>query len=503
MGAPAAAAEHGVRFEDVWKRYGDTVALGGLDLVARPGAITGIAGPNGAGKSTMVRVLAGETLPDTGSIRIDGQAWSSSAGAHEVAVVHQEPQLFPNLTVGDNLLVGREGRRWRKPALSPAELDLLDSMGIRGLANRRLGSVPLAVRQRVEIARALARKARVVIFDEPNSALTEGESTDLFREMRRLADGGRVVILVSHRLSELAAESESVTVILDGRAVRTLQGSELTEEAIAREIAVLDRESAGRSQGLEAATQGSPALHVSNWTHPRGRFRGVELAAPHGAIVAIMGVEGSGGRELTRSLAGLEPATGSIMAGGLGDRRRRERSTAYVHSDRRAGLFFNYSVAENIVARLDADIAPRASWVSRARMRSVADHWIDRLRVKTPSPDVPIGSLSGGNQQKVAIAAAMAQRPAILVLEEPTRGVDIGSKADIYRFLREYAAQGNAVVMYCTEVPEAYQAADIAYVVARGRVGAPLRIADFADEKALAAAVARLESGQTTDGDGH
>lgn len=499
MAGPAIAAEQGVRFEDVWKSYGDTVALGGLDLVARPGRITGIAGPNGAGKSTMVRVLAGETMPDTGTIRIDGQAWSSSTG-YDVAVVHQEPQLFPNLTVGDNLLVGREGRRWWKPTLSSIEMDLLESMGIRDLANRPLGSVPLAVRQRVEIARALARNARVVVFDEPNSALTEGESADLFREMRRLADGGRVVILVSHRLSELAAESESVTVILDGRAVRTLEGSELTEEAVAREIAVLDRESAGRSKVLEPASRGGYALHVSGWTHPRGRFRDVELAAPHGAIVAILGVEGSGGRELTRSLAELEPATGSIVTGGLGDRQRGKGPAAYVHSDRRAGLFFNYSVAENIVARLDADIAPRAGLVSPARVRSVANHWIDRLRVKTPSADVPIGSLSGGNQQKVAIAAAMAQRPAILVLEEPTRGVDIGSKADIYHFLREYASQGNAVVMYCTEVPEAYQAADLAYVVARGLAGAPLHIADFADEKALAAVVARLESGQATDG---
>jgi ABC-type sugar transport system ATPase subunit len=498
--SPEAAQAAGVRIASVWKRYGDTVALAGLDLDAHPGRVTGVAGPNGAGKSTMVRVLGGEAVPDAGSITVDGLPWTPSIGASDVAVVHQEPQLFPNLTVSENLMVGREPGRFARPRPDARDLALLDVLGIRRYADRRLGGTPLAVRQRVEIARALARNARVVVFDEPNSALTEEESADLFHQMRNLAARGHVVILVSHRLSELVAAADSVTVLLDGRAVATLTGASLTEESIAREMVVGGRGDDGA--GATAAVARRTAIEVRGWTHPKGRFRDVDFAARTGEIVAIMGVEGSGGRELTRSLAGLEPAGGQVDLGGSGSsagaRANLGAATAFVQSDRRAGLFFNLTVAENIVARLDREIAPRVGILSPGAIRSVAASWIDRMRVKTPRQTAAIGSLSGGNQQKAAIAAAMARRPPVLVLEEPTRGVDVRSKADIYRFLRDYAADGHAVVLYCTEVPEAFQAADRVVVLARGRVSEPLTVSDFGDEKALAAAIARLEASAAT-----
>ncbi len=200
---PPGLAASGVTIRGLRKRYGDTVALAGLDLDARPGEILGVAGPNGAGKSTMVKNLAGELAADEGENAVDGAPWSSSVGWQRVAVVHQEPQLFPNLTVAENIVVGRERSRWLRHGVSASEQRLLADLAIDGLADRPLETVSLAVQQRTEIARALAQDARVFLFDEPNSALTDEESDDLFRRMHALAAAGRVVILVSHRLAEL------------------------------------------------------------------------------------------------------------------------------------------------------------------------------------------------------------------------------------------------------------------------------------------------------------
>src|SRR5438045_4959823 len=198
-------AAAGVKIRGLSKRYGDTVALDRLDLDARPGEILGIAGPNGAGKSTMVKILAAEVDRDEGDIVVDGEPWSSELGSHRVAVVHQEPQFFPNLTVGENILAGQEETRWRWPRVGKPHRALFAELGIERFRNVPLGELGLAMQQRTEIARALARNARVMLFDEPNSALTPDESAEFFRLMRQLAQAGHVVMLISHRLTELAA----------------------------------------------------------------------------------------------------------------------------------------------------------------------------------------------------------------------------------------------------------------------------------------------------------
>src|SRR5436190_2100468 len=230
------AEQLGVRIRALRKRYGDTVALDGLDLDARPGEILGIAGPNGAGKSTMVKILAGEVARDEGEISVDGRPWSDDYGSNRVAVVHQEPQLFPNLTVAENVLAGYEGSGWQWPTLGDPQYELFAELGIDQHRDRLLGDLGLAVQQRTEITRALARDARVVLFDEPNSALTPDESADFFRLIRQLADSGRVVMLISHRLTELAANSDRVAVIVDGRCVRLLERAERTAENIAETL---------------------------------------------------------------------------------------------------------------------------------------------------------------------------------------------------------------------------------------------------------------------------
>jgi ABC-type sugar transport system ATPase subunit len=474
----------------VTKRYGVTTALEGLDLRAARGEILGVAGPNGAGKSTLVRLVAGEDRPSSGEILFDGQAWKTGEG---VAVVHQEPQLFPNLTVGQNLLVGRENSGPRRPLPGPREVEILTELELDGVIDIPLGHLPLAAQQRTEIARALVRDAQVVLFDEPNSALTEDESERLFARMRMIADAGRIVLFVSHRLSELVEHCDRVAVIRDGRRAALLAGEALTAHAIARELVVENHSAVATAQRTPQSSEES-LVELRHWRHRGGKFDIGAFCLRRGEIAAIVGVEGSGSREFVASVAGNEPAVGDATIGGVSGRAALRRLTAYIPASRRSSLFPNFTVAENAAARLGRqDIGLPGGLLSRRRINGVAQAARSSFGVRCASVDAPIGSLSGGNQQKVAIAAALAGRPFVLVAEEPTRGVDVGAKAEIYRLLAEFAASGNAVLVYCTEVTEVYELAATLHVMDLGQLSEPLAVADFETLEALAAAVSSLE----------
>jgi ABC-type sugar transport system ATPase subunit len=318
--------------------------------------------------------------------------------------------------------------------------------------------------------------------------------------MHLLADAGKVVVLVSHRIAELAAHARRVVLILDGVSSAVLDGEALTQEGIASGLVTgqVTREAEEQvvvSMGGEAGSD----LRLTDWTHAAGEFRGIDLHVRPGEIVAIVGVEGSGARELVRSVAGFERGSGRIE---IGDRHGRSSAaaTSLVSADRQTSLFSNLSIAENMVSRLSRDIAARGGRLRRGRMQQIAHDLRERFRVKAGSVHLPIRSLSGGNQQKVAIAAAIVRRPEVLVLEEPTRGVDIGSKGEIYRLMRAYAREGHAVIIYCTEVPEVFEAADFAYVVSEGRLSDPVVVMNMADVKDLARAITRLERHGVTAG---
>jgi len=351
------------------------------------------------------------------------------------------------------------------------------------------------VQQRTEIARALVREARLVLFDEPNSALTPEESGELFRLMHRLADHGRVVMLISHRLTELAAQSDRVGVIVDGRCVRLLDGDELTAEEIAQTLVRgIELASAREAVTPPAQSRAGEGLRFSGLTDRGGAFSELDLEAPAGEITALIGVEGSGAREIVRATAGLQRVRGTVEVGGRAVRPARLAAlVSYVGADRASSLFTNLTVGENLVIRLDRQISGPFGGLRRRRMRQLAQRLRNDFRVKTDGIDIGIRSLSGGNQQKVAIAAAVARRPEVLSLEEPTRGVDIASKAEIYEILRAYAAEQHPLVLFCTEIPEVFEIADRLYVVSEGRLSEPLEVAGFAGMEALAKAVANLE----------
>lgn len=476
------------------KRFGDTVALDGLDLDVSAGEVVGVAGPNGAGKSTMINILSDLVKHDSGEIFIDGSPWTPQISARGIAVVHQEPQLFPNLTVGENLAIGRERSRLTRTGLSDDDLMLLKSMSIHEFIDSELSGQPLAVQQRVEIARALAQEASVLLFDEPNSALTADESDDLFCRMRQLAQQGKAVLLVSHRLAELVAHTDRVVVVRDGCVAAELVGDNLSKDRIARELVVRAAAANGarNRSPAEARRPSTVVLSLAGWRHKRSVFRKLDLDVRSGEIVVIAGVEGSGARQLVRSIAGFAEVDGTAELRGTPVDPARA-SIAFVAADRAVSLFSNLSVEENLVIRMREGVVGRGGFIRRRAVRRQAAQLAERYRVKVASVGAPIASLSGGNQQKVAIAAAMATTPALLVLEEPTRGVDIESKVEIYRLLHSYVSDGGGVVLYCTEDSEIFEIADLVYVVSDGILSAPRKVVDYEDVDALASELVALE----------
>ncbi len=501
MSTTAPATPRSVSVSGLVKRYGDTTALSGLDLDVSGGEILGIVGPNGAGKSTFVKILAGDEVATSGEIHVNGQDWRRGVDADRIAVVHQEPQLFPNLTVAENLVVGREISTFGWGKLRDLDKKVLSDTGLLPYMNRTLGDLSISLQQRTEIARALVRSADVFLFDEPNSALTEDESEQLFAYMHSLADAGSVVILVTHRLAELVRHADRAVVIIDGRCRRELSGADLTAETLARELVVRSSDETADESVRERRDAGEmpSLLSVSELSHQQDKFRSVSFELHRGEVVALVGVEGSGAREIVRAVSGLEhlrPTGGMTWA--ADSSADSNRTVAFVTADRSDSLFGNLSVGENLVIRSGDDIKSRFGLVRSKEVRRLAQQAREEFAVKTASLDTPIRSLSGGNQQKVAIASVLRLFPAVAALEEPTRGVDVSSKREIYSLLRQYCDGGGCALLFCTEDSEVFDVADRVLVAARGQIVTELNCADFDSAEGLAEATASLMGGSAT-----
>jgi ABC-type sugar transport system ATPase subunit len=495
MNTDRMAAETRLRLavDGVTRTFGDTHALRKISLDAFGGEVLGVAGPNGAGKTTLMRIIAGEDRADGGTVTLGDAPLSAADAARLVSVVHQEVQLFPNLTIAENLLVDRDDRAGgRRPRPGPTELSMLEELGIDRYAHEELGGCSLVVQQLTEIARVLLREdaAQVFLFDEPNSALTDAESRELFARVVKLKDEGKIVVLVTHRLGELVDLADRVVVIRDGVAAATLEKDALSEAAVARELVVgAERDGDAKAAG-PARERGQWNWSVEEWTHRGGTFAGIGLGVHSGEIVALVGVEGSGARELTRSLAGVERATGRVRYDGRPGSRAR---VGFLPAERAHSLFPNFSVAKNLTSRLGrGDIASSFGFLRLGRLNVIAQGLRERFQVRCRSVAQPVTSLSGGNQQKVAIAAALAAQPTLLVLEEPTRGVDVGATSEIYRMLRDFARGGGGVVAFCTEVPEVFELCDRVLLVDAGQVRAELEVAAFRSVTELAERLATL-----------
>jgi rhamnose transport system ATP-binding protein len=514
--AGPAANEPLLRMTGIEKRYAGVRALRGVDFEVLAGEVHGLIGENGAGKSTLIKILSGVEHADGGSIEYDGRKVhfgnTATALASGIGTVFQEPQVFPDLTVAENVFVGRELRTGdRRVDWAEQEkhcVELLRSLHLDpSLAHRTMGDLSVATWQLVSIAKALAADCRILILDEPSAILTSRETETLFEVVRRLTAQGVGVIYISHRLDELFLITDRVTVIRDGENVATRPIGELSPHRVAE--LMVGRELTG-GEHLESRPIGDVVLHAKGLTR-EGAFEDVDLDVRAGEIVGLYGLIGSGADDVALAVYGIEPAD----AGELAVKGRKVRIGSPVTADRlgiallpadrkRQGIFASHPIDFNVAAGNLERLTAGRLFVNRRQERERVTELSKRLNVKTPSIKQRIGALSGGNQQKVVLARQLLQRPDVLVLEEPSQGVDVGAKEEIHRIIGELAEGGAAVLVVSSDLPEVLKVCDRITVLREGRV---VRSFDrgASDTDVLAAAAGRLhavapEDGPTTDG---
>jgi inositol transport system ATP-binding protein len=475
------AGEYLLDIHDLRKEFPGVVALDGVSLRVPAGTVHAVMGENGAGKSTLMKIIAGLYQPDRGAVRLRGRAVllrsPHDALRRGIAMIHQELNLMPFMTVAENIWIGREPRT-RLGFIDHGELDrrtsdLFVRLSLHTDPATPVEELSVAERQMVEIAKAVSHDADVLIMDEPTSALTEKEVRHLFGLIRELKAAGKGVLYITHRLSEVFEVADEVTVLRDGRHIGTSAASAVTADELIRMMVGRDLT---QLFPKEDAVLGAVVLSVEH-LGLEGRFRDVSFDLRAGEILGVAGLVGAGRSNLAETLFGLTPATsGTIAIEGrpvavTHPSEAVRHGMAFVTEDRKeTGCFLLLDVLANMaMAALDRDFV-RAGFVVHAEARRACQHLVDTLRVRTPDLEEPVVNLSGGNQQKVLIARWLLTRPRILILDEPTRGVDVGAKAEIHRLITRLAQQGAAVLMISSELPEVLGMSDRIMVMHEGRV---------------------------------
>lgn len=492
-----------LKLSNVSKQFPGVVALDDVSFDVRAGEVHAFMGENGAGKSTLMKVAAGIHKPDAGAIRLDGQAVTlaspSDATGLGIHTVFQELTVLRNLDVGRNVLVGQEPTRAGGLLLDVATLyeraqAVLDRLDIGIDARAPVARLSTGEQQMVEIARTCAEEPKVLILDEPTSSLGRHEEELLFALIDRLRRDGVAIVYITHRMSEVFRLSDRITVLRDGRHVVTAATGEFTRESLIRAMVgrdVQDQRHADDTTGLPVA------LTVEGLSR-KGAVAGVDLTLHAGEVLGVVGLMGAGRTELARLIAGADrPDGGAMTLFGSPFRpatvaQAVERGVCYVSEDRKQlGLVLSLSVADNIVLPSLRRLS-RNGLLSLDALRTMARDWMKRLRVRAASADVRIDTLSGGNQQKVVLAKWLAVKPKVILLDEPTRGVDVGAKAEIYELIRGLAGEGVAVLVISSELPEALSISDRIAVMAHGRVADIVAASDATEESLLELAFTEL-----------
>ncbi|MBI5280913.1 MAG: sugar ABC transporter ATP-binding protein [Candidatus Solibacter usitatus] len=470
--------------KSIRKRFGGIVALRGCHLDVRPGEVHLLLGENGAGKSTLMKIAAGIERADSGELLWHGSpaAFRTPAEAQRagIAMVHQESLLAPHLTVAENIFLGRYptgplGWVWRGRILDHARR-LISEHNFPLQAEARVGHLTPAGKQLVEICRAIAHGSSLLIFDEPTSALSSGESEEVFRIVRTLKARGTAIIYITHRMEELRAVGDRVTVLRDGESVYSGDMSATTTGDLIRHMVGRSFEAVYRREPLPP---GEELLRVHGLSL-RNTLSNVSFALRAGEIVGLAGLMGAGRTELCRAIFGVDPIdSGAVFVQGTALRLRSPRDAvragiALVPEDRqRAGLAPGLPTGQNMTLA-SLEFLSRFGFIDTARERAVVDQHSARLRLKLGSPAQLAGRLSGGNQQKVVVAKWVARGAKIFLFDEPTRGIDIGAKAEVFDLMGELAAGGAAILMVSSELPELLQVADRILVMRQGRIAAEL-----------------------------
>jgi rhamnose transport system ATP-binding protein len=491
-----AAADTGLVFDHITKNYGRTLALNDVSFSVQRGTVHALVGENGAGKSTLMRILAGMVRADRGHIRWQGSPLDSAtprdALDHGVGIVPQEPVLFPNLTVAENVFAGREpvavSGRVKRQEMRERTAAVLRDLHVKLDPDAPVDALGPAQQQLVQIARALAFTCHVLILDEPTTCLTDAEVAHLEAILHRLREQKVTMLYVSHRLSEVFRLSDNVTVLRDGKHMMSGPIGEVTQESLVR--AMVGRELALEQRRQPDALEQAPiALDVRDLAR-EPLFRGITFRVRAGEIVGLFGLIGSGRTEVLETLFGLHsPNSGTMHIHGQPLAPRSPVDTVRAgmvlvpearHSQ---GLLFNLDLRHNLqLSRAEAD---KRWWISDGRERGEARRWMTDWHVKAESPDSLPDTLSGGNQQKVLIAKWVATSPRVLLLDEPTRGVDVGAKAEIHRTIQSLASAGLACVVVSSDLPEVLALADRILVMREGRLQGELPGAGATEEAVM------------------
>lgn len=481
-----------LRMTGIRKSYGPTAALQGVDLELRPGEVHALIGENGAGKSTLMKVLSGAEQPDSGSMVLDGSeyhpAGPNDARRRGVAMIYQELAVCPDLTVEANVLLGLESASFgflNKAADREKVRAALAELGHPEIhPEESVASLTPAARQVVEIARAMLTDVKLLVLDEPTSALTQDDAKRLFELVRRLKGRGVTVVYISHFLEEIEAVADRFTILRDGAVVGGGMVGETGRDCI---IEMMVGRAVSEQYPRIPRTAGEAVLELSD-------FQGVNLTLGRGEILGIAGIVGSGRTELLRAIYGLDPVRRgtvklhSFLHSEATPTASIERGLGFLSEDRKEeGLSLEQSLADNLAL---SRLGPYQSlgFLSPSRIRAAAENFLAKLNVKHRDAGQAVGELSGGNQQKIALARLLHQDADVLLLDEPTRGVDVGSKAEIYRLIGELAASGKAVLVVSSYLPELFGVCDRLAVMCRSELTPARDVSSWTPEQAMAAA---------------
>jgi len=493
-----------VELRDATKSYGAVRALSDGNLVLRSGEVRALMGENGAGKSTLVKVLGGVVRRDTGDMRVGGEPvdFHSPHDARDagLAVIYQEPTLFPDLSIAENVVMGYHPlgglKRIDRRAMREQVQGLLDRLGVPLGPERPVRGLSIADQQIVEIVKALSFDARVLVMDEPTAALSGAEVERLFTVVRTLREQGAAVLFISHRLDEVFEISDTVTVMRDGAVVHDARIADMTPDEMVRRMV-------GRELGAlfpkQAASIGEPVLTVDRLTR-EGVFFDISFDVRAGEIVALAGLVGAGRSEVARAIFGID----RVDAGHVEVAGRRlppgkplaamRAGIGFVPEDRRQqGLVMDLSIARNAsMTRMRA--LARLGLIGSGSENRLAREWAARLQLKFHRLEDPARFLSGGNQQKVVLSKWLATEPKLLILDEPTRGIDVGTKSEVHRLMSQLAGDGLAVLMISSELPEVLGMADRVLVMHEGRLTRELSRAEADEERVIRAATGQVEA---------
>ena len=475
--------------ENVSKRFGPIEVLHNVDLALQPGEVHALIGENGAGKSTIMKILGGFLDPSDGQVMLDGQPASFASGpeaeAQGIVVIHQEFNLAADLTVAANVFLGREIGGWRldHAAMRRETAALLNRLHSSISPDTPIRDLSVPDRQMVEIAKALSRKARVLIMDEPSAVLTHREVGTLYEQIDRLRAEGVAILYCSHRLDEVAHLADRITVLRDGRVVRQALRGDLTEDGMATAMVGRELQDFYPPKGSHSD---EPAVQVKGLTVP-GKVHDASFTLHQREVLGIAGLVGSGRTELAEGLVGLRAATGEIRINGEAVTIRNLQDAfaaglAYLTEDRKeAGLLLDKPLRENLtLATLSRFGTIRVDTKAEDAALTKATQEFD---IRAPDRQMVAGKLSGGNQQKLLLAKTMLPDPRIIIIDEPTRGIDVGTKAQIYAFIRKLAAEGRSIIVISSEMTEVIGLSDRVLVMREGRIAGEVTGTDMTEDR--------------------